>query len=290
MTVVQENALRQEHFEAMTKGFALQEFVMKQVVSIRKSNAWTESYFQETATELVAGATAQVKGVPRLAQFPYGEVSFTKKSSIMVKHAMEGVVSIEDAKMDYIDIVARTLLRIARAVARSVDLDIVNVLSEGGTATNINGVTITGGNEWDSATLANRKPITDILQAKQKIAEANYNPDANGYLILNPKNYANLLAEIYRTGAQAPELGNTVGKNGNAGRVVGLTVLVTNSMTADKALVLVGQECGTYQVVDEFKVVSIEDAGVKWTIRAWEIGITQLISPKAVTLLTNTDA
>ena len=106
------------------KGFALQEYKMKQLCMIESSNAWTETYYKETAADLTGKdttASGTVEGVPRLANFPYGEVTWTKTSSRNVKHAMEGVLSWEDITTNNVPMIARTLLRIARAVAKSVD-------------------------------------------------------------------------------------------------------------------------------------------------------------------------
>ena len=125
--------LRKENFSTIVKGFALQEYKMKQLCMIQSSNAWTETYYKETAADLTGGTGSAVKGVPRLANFPYGEVTFTKVSGRNVKHAMEGVLSWEDIKTNNVPMIARTLLRIARAVAKSVD-DVIAaaILSEAG--------------------------------------------------------------------------------------------------------------------------------------------------------------
>ena len=83
-----EQDLRTENFEAMVKGFALQEFKMKQLVSVSTSNAWVETYYRETADELTGGSGSAVKGIPRLANFPYGEPSWTKVQSYIEKYGM----------------------------------------------------------------------------------------------------------------------------------------------------------------------------------------------------------
>src|SRR3990172_312969 len=96
--------LRAETISKIVEGFALQKFVMKQVCMIHSSNSWKESYYRETATELTGGLGSEVKGVPRLANFPYGEVSWTKASSYLLKHGMEGVISWEDESTNEIDV------------------------------------------------------------------------------------------------------------------------------------------------------------------------------------------
>jgi hypothetical protein len=289
MTVTGEVALRKENIDRMVKGFALAEYKFKQLVMVQSSGSWQESYYQETAADLTAKGTRAVKGIPRLAGFPYGEVNWTKKSKWMLKHGLEGVVSWEDAMTNNVDVIARTLLRIARAVAKSVDGEIWDTLTENRTPVLINSVTIAAGNEWDSATLANRDPIQDILNAKKEIDTDNYDSDRNGYLVLSPKDYANLLGNAnVRNAAQFYT--DSVTKNGVMGKICGLTIIKSNNVTADYAMVCIGKECGTWKEALPLTVVSIEDPGIKYTIRAFEIGVTQLTNPEAVCLITNTQA
>jgi len=283
--------LRKENFSKIVTGFALQEYRMKQVCMTQSSNSWQETYYQETATELSGGTGSAVKGVPRLANFPYGEVVWTEQTKRLEKYGMEGTISWEDIHTNNIDVIARTLLRIARAVSKAVDDEIWAVISNGqSSATLINGVTITAGNEWDSATIANRDPIQDILNAIKEIQTYNYDPlGGNGYLILSPKDYANLLGNAnVRNAGQFYT--SDVTRNGRVGRLLGLSVIVSNSVTADYALVCVGKECATWKEAKALGVVTIEDPGIKTTVRAWEVGVTQLTNPRAVCLISNTQA
>lgn len=281
--------LRAENVSKVVTGFALQEYTMKQLCIIEKSNSWKETYQKETAADLTGGTGSAVEGVPRLANFPYGEVTWTEASSRLVKHGMEGVISWEDAVTNEIDVVARTLLRVARAVAKSVDAEIWDVITESRSASNINSVTITAGDEWDSATIANRDPIQDILNAKKAIAEQNYNPDRGGYLLVNPKDYANLLgnANVRNAGQFYTD---EVTRNGKVGRILGLNVVVSNSVTADYAAVVIAKEAATWKEAKPLTVVTIENPGIGYTIRAWEVGTCQLKNPKAVCLISNTAA
>lgn len=289
MSTTGEVILRKENVERMVKGFALEAYTMKQLLMVQSSSSWQESYFQETAADLTASGTRAVKGIPRLAGFPYGEVEWTKKFKFHEKHGLEGVVAWEDAHTDNIDVIARTLLRIARAVAKSVDDEIWDVLSEGQTATLINSVTIAAGDEWDSATIANRDPIQDILDARKEIRVDNYQIGTNGFLLLNPTDMANLLgnANIRNAGQFYTD---TVTKNGVVGRGFGLTWVESNSITDNYAMVVIAKECGTWKTALPLTVVTIEDPMIKWTIRAGEIGVTQLINPEAVCLIINTAA
>lgn len=282
--------LRAENIERIVKGFALQQYVVKNLVMVQSSQSWQESYYQETAADLTGGLGSAVKGVPRLAAFPYGQVTWTKKSSYLLKHGMEGVISWEDAITNNIDVIARTLLRIARAVVKSVDTDIWNVISENQSAVLVNSLAITAGEEWDSATVANRDPIQNILNAMKLIMEDNYDiHNGNGFLLLSPKDYANLLgnANVKNAGQFYTD---DVTRNGRVGKILGLKVFVSNTVTADYAMVGIMKECATWKEAIPLTVRTIEDPGVKWTIRAWEIGVTQLTNPEALCLISNTQA
>ena len=287
---VGQTTLRAENVNKTVTGFALQSYVAKQVVMSNSSSAWVETYFKESKADLTASGTRAVKGIPRLAKFPYGEVSWTKASSYLEKYGMEGVVSWEDAITDNVDVIARTLLRIARAVVKAVDTQIWSALTENYTPSTINTLALATGYEWDSATIANRDPIQDILNAIKLIAEDNYDAiSGEGFIAIPPKAFANLLGNAsVRNAGQFYT--SDVTRNGRVGRICGLNMLVSNSITADKAIVGVGKICGTWKEAVPLTVVTIPDPGVNYTIRAWEIGVCQLTNPEAICLITNTDA
>tara|TARA_R100001530_G_scaffold41579_1_gene31790 strand:- start:3386 stop:4234 length:849 start_codon:yes stop_codon:yes gene_type:complete len=271
--------LRAENVSKVVTGFALQEYVLKQLCMIQNSNAWTETYYKESAADLTGGTGSGVSGVPRLAQFPYGEVTWTKTSGRNVKHAMEGVISWEDAKTNAVDVIARTLLRIARAVAKSVDGVIAAAILADATNTTAANAT------WNNTVITDRDPIQDILDAKSLIAIDNYNPDKNGFLLLHPTNYAELLgnANVRNAGQFWTD---EVTKNGRVGRILGLTILVTNSVTEGGAQVVVGKEACTWKSVAGLTVNTIEDPGVKFTIRAYEVGQIQTVNTDAICTIT----
>jgi len=276
--------LRAETISKVVKGFALQEYKMKQLCMIESSNAWTETYYKETAADLTKTTTTGITGtslggVPRLAKFPYGEVSWTKTSGRNVKHAMEGVISWEDAKTNNVPMIARTLLRIARAVAKSVDTVIAASIVDNAGNTQAANAT------WDNATIADRDPIQDILNAKSLIAIDNYNPDKNGFLTVNPADFANLLgnANIRNAGQFYTD---SVTRNGVVGKLLGLTVINTNSVTVGGAQVVIGKEACTWKSVVGLTVKTIEDPGIKYTIRAWEVGQIQVVNEDAICKIT----
>jgi hypothetical protein len=287
-----EQDLRAEDFESIVKGFALQEFKIKPLLMNQTSNAWIETYYRETATELTGGLGSAVKGIPRLAAFPYGEPSWTKVQAYIEKYGMEGIVSWEDMLTDNIDVVARTLLRISRAVAYAVDSQIYAVMLVaaavgGGGST----VTVAAGSEWNSATVANRDPIANILSAKNYLYTNNFDPDrGEGFILLNPNEYEYLLGNSKVVNNPSFKTADVV-SNGVVGVVCGLKIIVSNVVTTDTGTIVgIAKECGTWKSASPLTVHTIEDKGVKYTIRAYEMGVTQITTPKALVLITNTKA
>lgn len=282
-------SLRAENVERMVKGIAMAKYTAKQAVMISNSTAWKESYMQETNTVLTAGATAAIKGVPRLSNFPAAEPTWEKKSAYIEKYGLEGYVSYEDAKTDAFDIISRTFIRVAEAVTKAVDDEILSVLSEGWTATNINEVAIAAGSEWDAAVIANRDPIQNILDAQAAIEDENYT-DGETLLYINPLDNAKIMGNSnVRNAGQFFK--DSVTRNGTLGKFsFGVTIVKSKSVPADSALMLKSKICGTWKAVTPLTVITIYEAGIKYTIRAFELGVTQLINPKSVCLLSNTRA
>lgn len=278
--VTGEQDLRAENFDTIVKGFALQEYKMKQLCMVESSNAWTETYYKETAADLTASGNAMsVSGTPRLAQFPYGEVSWTKTSGQNVKHAMEAVISWEDIETNNVPMIARTLLRVARAVARSVDVTIAAaIVAEAGNTQAANAT-------WDHATVADRQPIQDILNAKALIELDNYDANTNGYLLVNPTGLSHLLGDqnIRNAGQFYTD---EVTRNGRVGRLLGLTVISSNAVTDGGAQVVIGNEAMTWKSVAPLTVNTIDDPGIKQTIRAYEVGQLQVTNPDAICKIT----
>ena len=288
---VGEYDLKKEYIDATIKAIALREYVLKDLCTIESSNAWTETYYRETNTDPTdittgGGAFQKVKGVPRLAPFPFGEASWTKVSGINNKYACEGLVSYEDELMSNISVIQRTLLRIARAPVLAIDSDIAAaMLANAG-----NVVTIAAGNEWDSATIANKTPIKDILDAIQLIRADNLNAlNGNGYLCLNGTDYTNLISNSQVIAN--PTFKSGVLENGVVGEICGLKIKVTQSLefgTPDKAYVVIAKEAMTWKTVVPLTTMTIDDPGVKKTIRAWELGQVQVVVPNAIARIDNT--
>lgn len=278
--------LRKEYIDGAVKAVALAEYKLKTLCSIDSSNAWIESYYRENNSELTGGTGSNVKGIPRLAPFPYNEITETKVQSYILKYGMEGVISYEDATKNNIPMIQRTLLRIGRAVTYAIDVEIEAQMN-----TNAgNTVAISVGYEWNSATIAQRDPVKDILDAIQTMRADNLNAlNGNGYLVVNGTDYTNILANSKIVNNPTFKSADVV-TNGVVGQICGLKIMVTEAVTADQAYVVIAQEAMTWKEAHALTVLQIEDPGIKTTIRAYEMGVCQITAPNAICKITNTRA
>ena len=284
--VVGDYHLRKEDIDPIVKGFALQSYIFKDSLMIKNSKSWKDTYYRETAADLTGGTGSAVRGIPRGAAFPQGQVNWTKVSAYIEKYGMEGTIYYEDTITDEIDVASRTLLRIARAVTKAVDDQIYSEVSSNAG----NSVTISVGYEWDSATIAQRNPIQDILNAIKLINIDNYDIQGqNGELWLNPTDYTNLLGNSSVVNA-GQFYTKTVTKTGKIEHIVGLRVKVSNSVTDDEAIVMIPKISGTWVQVDPLRTKTTVDEGISWTVRAFELGVVQITNPNAIAKITNTQA
>jgi len=269
-------ALRSENVDRVVKGFALQEFVMKQVCTVQKTGAWKETYYTESRTELAADSK-----IARLAAFKVQSPLWQKNSAFLRKHGLESDISWEDVMTDDVPVLARTQLRIARSVVKSVDDLIYATLTAGAGNT----VTAQDGFQWDSGTRSSRHPQDQIGEAIQTLSENNYKAT---HILLNPKDYNLLITNDDILDAFTPT-SDAVIKNGKLGKIMGLNILVSNSVSADEALVLEGRVAATYREAEAMKTLVKKEEGIKYTLRAWEIGVPFVTDPSAIVKIDNTN-
>ena len=281
--------IRGENINRAVKGFALKKFKMRQVLLQVTSSKLTETYYRETAADLTPGDTdsntkPSIQGVARGAAFPHVDPSWTKVQSDNIKFAAESKVFLEDQLLDAIDVQARTILRVARAIANQVDSYIYTELSG---ANGISTFAIAAGNEWDSDTVANRDPIFDLLNGIQTLDEDNYDALENGFLLVSPKDHTNLIRNSKVINNPSFKTADVV-SNGVVGQLTGLTLIKSTSVTADEFMIIIGQIAATWRSAIPMQSRVIEEAGVHNIIKSWEMGQVQITDPAAIVVGTNT--
>src|SRR3990167_1315973 len=172
MAQIGEIELRAEVVDSAIKQIAKRLYKFKPHLTVSPTNGWTTSFYQEAAGELTDPNSNTTKGIPRGANFPQATPSWTRVNVDVEKYGMEDNIFWEDIITNNIDVQSRVLYKVAERVAKSVDDQIWEVISDGRKAAALIGSVIIGaGSSWNGA---NPAVIDSILAAKQQIAEQNY--------------------------------------------------------------------------------------------------------------------
>jgi hypothetical protein len=279
--------LRKEYIDSAVKAVNLDMAKLKTLCTIDSSDAWTESYYRETNADSTDGLTgSSIKGIPQMAPFPFVEVTETKVSAVVLKYGNESVISLESKSYATVPMLQRHILRMARRTQYQIDVSIEGAMNDSAGNT----FAITAGNEWDSATIANRDPIYDILYGINMLRADGIDAlNGNGYLVVNGTDYTNIISNSKVLNHPTYESVSAV-QNGQVARLAGLTIMVSEAVTAEQAYIVVKGEALVWKQAQAMQVVTIEDPGKSTTIRCWERGVIQVHAPNAICKITNTRA
>jgi hypothetical protein len=277
--------LRYENIDRAVKAVAALDYKLKTLCTIDSSSAWTETYFRETNSDETDGGTGSpIKGVPQYAPFPFFDVTETKVQSVIQKYAGESIISIEAEQTATIPMLQRKIYRLTQKITYQVDKAIEAVMS----ASAGNTFAIGSGSEWDSATVANRDPVYDILYAVQMLRADGIDAlNGNGYLVVNGTDYTNIISNSKVLNHPTFQSVSAV-SNGVVNTLCGLKIMVSETVTADQAYIVVSKMALTWKEASPLTTKTIDDPGKSTTIRAWERGVCQIPVPNAVCKITNT--
>lgn len=278
-------SLRAEVVDKTIKGFATATYKFKQAVNISSTNAWKNTYFREASGALTGATGNAIKGLPRGANFPQAVVTWEEVTARLQKYGLEDNIYWEDILTDDIDVQARTMMRIAEGVVKAVDDEIYSVLSEADSPSNIHTILIAQTKHWNGTSGA---IIDDLMQAKQMISQYNYDT-SNLMAFINPRDHRSIVNWLAGKGAQFPSIGEDMANNGRVGKLAGIQLIVSNSVAASRALIVVPKICATWKEAQPLTTEVTTDPFKSVRIRAVEMGITQLTDPKAVCFIRNTE-
>lgn len=276
-----------ENIDSGVKAVVKIEEKWKAMCAIDSSSAYTESYFRETNDDSTDGGTGSpIRGLQPFSPFPYVDVTETKVSSIIEKYAAEALISMEAISDLTIPMLQRKIYRIGRKIIYQTDVAIhAGVAADFG-----NTVAITAGNEWDSATIANRDPVKDFLDAIQTLRVDGIDFLAgNGKIVLNGTDYTNVISNTKVLNHPTFKSVSAI-QNGVVAGLVGGDIVVSEVTTADTAYVLVAKQGMVWKQKESLRTVTKIDEGKSTIIRAWERGVFQLQAPNEVCKITNTRA
>lgn len=276
--------LRKEVVDKVIRDIAKPKYKFKQAVAISRTNAWKNTFFRGSIDILAGASGNETRGIPRGANFPQAVTTLEEVNAWVEKYGLEDFIHWEDILTNDVDIQKRTLFKLTQGVVKAVDDQIWDVLTESQTPVNIQSVTITGGQTWDSSSAA---IIDNLMETKQLIGEQNYET-GNLMAFISEKDHRSIVNYLAEKGAQFPSVGEAMANNGWAGKLAGIQLVISNSVTASYALVVVPKIVGTWRESISLRSDLKQEAFKGTRIRVVEMGVAQLTDPNAAVLISGT--
>ena len=278
--------IRGENFERAVKGFANKLYKLSQILLNQTSSDNTENFYRETSTPLTAGGNRNVNDVARGALPPELHPDWTLVTTTHRKFMGQALIFFEDSLTNAINTQARAAFRVAEAIVNAKDVYIYTKLTAEGSTSGVQASQGGISDDWNSATVANRDPIGDILIGEAAMMANNYDVLQNGFLLIRPEDYASLLRNSKVINNPSFKTADVV-SNGVVGQICGLKIIVSNNVDADEAMIVYGQRAATWKGVVGLQSAVIVDQGVSIKVRAWEMGHIQITDPLGLYTMTN---
>lgn len=278
--------IRDIFISRLLKGFSDEVLTFKGMVTVTPTSAREIRWQQKTAGFLsgvtTTGMTTNIgANMSALSEPSIVRQSFTKNTSYIREFMHETpLISDQDIKDNMVGLLAVHVRDLVRKIAYDVNAHIFDYLSGGrdGTLGNILSGNATAA--WDGAIAP--KVTSDIERAKEAVREQNYEPT---HIFLSPHDYASILVEFVETrGSGVPGFSSQKIANGVITEILGLTVVVSNSVTqrtSGNAIVCNPAQAVTYYQFSDLVSRNIEEPlrGIK--IRAREEGVATLTDTNA---------
>ena len=140
------------------------------------------------------------------------------------------------------------------------------------------------GNYWNGSSAA---IVNDLMAARRLIGDKFYD-DSNTLTFISLRDHQSAVNYLHSKGAQYNTLGEDMAVNGKVARVAGTTFVVTPTVTASFALMVVPKTCATWKSFEDLKSTTINDPYKSLTIRVVEEGQVELTDPLAIVLIRGT--
>jgi hypothetical protein len=285
--------LRGIDIQKLATGFAEEEIVLRRYCTVAPTSAREIRWYQKTAGFLVgtttSGMTTSNLTTSNGSQPAVIENSITRNTSYVRKYfASSPIIADEDIKDSDPDIFAVNVLDITRAVLHEEDLRIWNVLTENQSAVNIN--TVATNAPWNTASYTGVNAVEDILDMKTQIRTYGYDPEG-AILMLSPLDHKSLLTWLIDgKGSSIPAFSSARVGDGVVQEILGVKVVVSTIVTADYACLFVPNRAVKVKEFTPITTGIVEHVGVGKEIRIWLESEAINENPRAVCLLTNTQA
>ena len=232
--------------DKLVKGFGqliptFKNYVTKSKTKAREIRWYRKGLTLATAMNPLDTPTTKAVLLSQMANVPFKvrpftvEMKWERQTAHVKKYAVETPwISIEDIKDSDIDVLAGNVRELVKAIHFKVDRHIYDILTEASTSgtpnpTNVNDTAATA--TWSTTGTCN--PVIDLLNAKQEIYEAGYNPEG-AICLMNPLEHKNLMNFLIMVkGSSIPPFATQKIKSGVVMSLLGLKIVVSTQATAD---------------------------------------------------------
>jgi len=279
--------IRGIEIDKVARNYQNEESIFYNEVSVIATSSREIRWYQRTSGYLTATTPASIVIAEGAKPFVL-ETSWTRNTSYTKKYSVDSpMITLEDESDSEVKVFMDNMEEIVGAIINKRDSDIFAVASENGTAVNINAVTST--TNWDAA--SGQDPMEDVSEALQDIREQTKRTLKSPKLYVSAKGEKDLKVWLTTTkGTYFTELASGLVKDGILTRFAGCEVVVSENVTADKALVGDLKQAVEYREFQTLKTAIIEEPLVGRKIRAMTNGIAILVKPKFLALISNTEA
>ncbi len=266
--------------DKVLKGFADEEFIFKNFLTVTPTSNRKIEWFQKTAGVITGTKTTGLTASPIVdvafgALPPIAEDSATRITSNVKHFAIRSPwFTYADIRDSDPDMMAANIRSLRRAVENQVDIRILNVLSGSihlsGSAAGTAGWAESSGN-----------PFMDLLSGSTEIRKNGYDI-SNVVAWVHPEHYKELLNYFVTTvGSSVPAFSSGKVTDGVLTKIANVRIVVSDNTTEGQVMMLVPQRTATWKTFTPMTGVTKEEPGIGTQITVWEDGECLLTDPKS---------
>lgn len=282
--------LRGLEIDKVSKDMFEEALIFKNEVTIQSTPSREIRYYQKTSGYLSTTTPAKISSIACGARPFVLRQTWTRNTAYTKKYMLDSeVINMEDETDSDVQVFMNNAEDLTAAVANDLDSDIWDVVSESQSPTNINSVTATAA--WDAE--SGQDPYKDVSEAERLIRQQTKQKNPNLALYLNAKNYDSLKVWLVSTkGSSIPGFSSQLVNDKVLVSFDSKRIIISENVTADYAMLA---DLGKAAIYKEFTPLTTkvidggELSGIGRKIRIWTNGITLLVRPKYVALISNTD-
>ncbi len=276
--------IRTSFFDKVIKQVTVRAYKFKQALTIDNTKAWKNFFYREKQGALAPPTGTNIRAIPRGAEFPQTSVNWDQIRANIEKYGHQENIDWEDIISNDIDVQTRTLVKIAESVVKAVDDGIWLTLSQEGTISTgmiIQAIDYSAANNasrrWNEASAS---ILDDLMRGKELMGNFDYETQKT-MCFVNQKGWRAIVNYVADKGAQWPMLAAKSLTNGSVGQIAGIDFVVSRSVEASSALLVIPKRVGTWKQLAPLTTQTETKKGKNVLIWTYEMGVTQLTDPKA---------